>query len=782
MKAAIRFWLVMVSIVLGALALGVGGLQAQSDSSSLDALVAQAKEQGVEVIVINPDGSARAADAATDSSGSSILMTTQERLAAFRTTLRQRLRVAPASLEELIFILNGQSPSGHWSEYLRIVFWTVFLLAASEIIVRETFGKRFVGPWFIGLQREHPIGYYDKLPVLLLRMILAMTGLALVVVLSYFLGYLVFGEAEDGTVRLTVAFLYVTYVTARAVVFLWRMILSPYLSPYRIPYFTDSDALRLYWWLLSVASISIVVINFCSWIEELGVSYNVHAVITSVLTFAVVLLNVAMVLANRRAISDSILGGNAEENVAVPTRIAARIWAPSVIIYFFVAWAEMTYRLIEALPLGWPLISGFYMIFLAVIVTYGMIGYVIERIFRRRHMMEELQSRLAARRGEDLPERSVIPDLTTRIVPAVGDDLESQLLHTHKIRTFEDLSRRVANILAIVVGAWSISYIWQIDIGMAGLTETSNFYDIVVILFLGYISYHSARIWIDQKIEEEGGDQVEVAPGDEGGAGGASRLATLLPLFRNFLLVLIFVSVAMIALTNAGINVSALFAGAGVIGLAIGFGAQTLVRDIFSGAFFLFDDAFRKGEYIDIGEVKGTVEKISVRSFQLRHHLGPLHTVPFGEIQHLTNYSRDWVMMKLPLRVTYDTDVEQVRKLVKKLGQQLVEDPVIGHQFLQPLKSQGVIEMQDSAMIIRIKFMTKPGDQWVLRKRVYQEIRDLFEREGIKFAHREVTVRLAGEGADALTPEQKRAVGAAALSSMDGDDMAEALEDMSDDR
>jgi small-conductance mechanosensitive channel len=221
-------------------------------------------------------------------------------------------------------------------------------------------------------------------------------------------------------------------------------------------------------------------------------------------------------------------------------------------------------------------------------------------------------------------------------------------------------------------------------------------------------------------------------------------------------------------LSAVGVNVAPLFAGAGVVGLAIGFGAQTLIRDIFSGLFFLIDDAFRKGEYIEVGNVKGVIEKISVRSFQLRHHLGAVHTVPFGEITQLTNYSRDWVMMKLPLRVTYSTDVEKVRKLIKKLGQQLLEDPTIGHLFLQPLKSQGVYKMEDSAMIIRVKFMTRPGDQFVTRKMVYAAIRDLFEREGIHFAHREVTVRLAdGRDPDDLTPEERREVAGAVRSVVD---------------
>jgi len=231
-----------------------------------------------------------------------------------------------------------------------------------------------------------------------------------------------------------------------------------------------------------------------------------------------------------------------------------------------------------------------------------------------------------------------------------------------------------------------------------------------------------------------------------------------------------------------GVNVGPLFAGAGIVGVAIGFGSQSLVRDIFSGAFFLFDDAFRKGEYIDVGGVKGTVENISVRSFQLRHHLGALHTIPFGEIQVLTNYSRDWVIMKLPLRVTYDTDVERVRKLIKNLGVALLDDPVIGENFIQPLKSQGVIEMQDSAMIIRVKFMTKPGDQWLVRKKVYEEIRALFEREGIHFAHREVTVRLADDKkAEDLSDEDRKAITAAAQASIE-EELLEDAADFGDDR
>ncbi|MEL6752192.1 MAG: mechanosensitive ion channel family protein, partial [Pseudomonadota bacterium] len=278
-----------------------------------------------------------------------------------------------------------------------------------------------------------------------------------------------------------------------------------------------------------------------------------------------------------------------------------------------------------------------------------------------------------------------------------------------------------------------------------------------------------------RRLAEEMGDQPETSEDEIGGegAGGGSRVATLLPIFRWVIIAIIAVAAIMIILSEFGLDIGPIFAGAGVVGIAVGFGAQKLIQDVFSGAFFLLDDAFRKGEYVEIDAVKGVVEKISIRSFQLRHHLGALHTIPFGEIRQLTNYSRDWVMMKLPLRVTYDTDVEKVRKLVKKLGQRLLEHDQVGHTFLQPLKSQGVYKMEDSAMIIRVKFMTKPGEQFVTRKIVYQEIQDLFAREGIHFAHKEVTVRLAdGASADSLTEEQKEAVGAAARSVIDQEEEA----------
>jgi len=217
-----------------------------------------------------------------------------------------------------------------------------------------------------------------------------------------------------------------------------------------------------------------------------------------------------------------------------------------------------------------------------------------------------------------------------------------------------------------------------------------------------------------------------------------------------------------------GFNIGPILAGAGVVGLAVGFGAQTLVKDIVSGMFFLADDAFRVGETIDAGGTQGAVEKISLRSLRLRHHEGLVHTIPYGEIPQVTNYSRDWAILKLRFRVPFDTDVNKVKKIFKKIGQEMLADPVIGPDFLQPFKSQGVAEVDDNGIVVRGKFMAKPGKQYVIRKEVYVRVQKAFEEAGIPFARKQVMVHIPGlENDTKLSADDKRSIAAAAADAAD---------------
>jgi small-conductance mechanosensitive channel len=278
--------------------------------------------------------------------------------------------------------------------------------------------------------------------------------------------------------------------------------------------------------------------------------------------------------------------------------------------------------------------------------------------------------------------------------------------------------------------------------------------DLVVALLIADLVWVWARTAIDARMADYVPPEPGHAPGPE------ARLATLLPLLRKILIVTLISMVALIGLSSLGVNIGPLLAGAGVVGIAIGFGAQALVKDVVSGIFFLVDDAFRVGEYIEVGDLRGTVESISVRSLRVRHHRGAVHTIPFGEIPSLTNYSRDWVIMKLEFRVPFETDLKLVKKIVKNVGAELQQDPELGEHILEPLKSQGVRRMEEFNMVVGVKFMAKPGEQWTIRKEAFQRIRDAFEAQGIRFAERNVKVEVVSTGR--LTAEEhEAAVGAA---------------------
>jgi small-conductance mechanosensitive channel len=308
--------------------------------------------------------------------------------------------------------------------------------------------------------------------------------------------------------------------------------------------------------------------------------------------------------------------------------------------------------------------------------------------------------------------------------------------------------------------------LWGIDLPL-GRLFTSTALNIMGLLLLSIVVWQFTKARIDRKIREEMPDDDEEM--EEGGRGG-SRIGTLLVLLRKFILSVLFVIVSLIILSSLGLDIGPLIAGAGVIGLAIGFGSQTLVRDILSGVFFLIDDAFRVGDYIETGGIKGMVQHISLRSVKLRHPRGMVFTIPFGDMGAVQNFSRDYIITKLDIRVRYDADIDNIRKIIKKIGKEFEQHEEIGPVLLSPIKSQGVREMDDSAMILRVKFKTPPGEQFVVRREVYKRIQERFREEGIEFAHRNVTVYLppevtgaavdGGQGED--SPADKALLGASA--------------------
>jgi small-conductance mechanosensitive channel len=325
-------------------------------------------------------------------------------------------------------------------------------------------------------------------------------------------------------------------------------------------------------------------------------------------------------------------------------------------------------------------------------------------------------------------------------------------------------AERAARGLIIIAFALLLARGWHLDFGALTTSDTlatrlaRGVLNAVVIALIADFLWHVIKAVIDRAIALS----KDPAQPDTPEGRRRARLRTLLPILRNVLFIVVIVMALLMALSAMGVQIGPLIAGAGVVGVAIGFGAQTLVKDIISGVFYLLDDAFRTGEYIQSGSYKGTVESFSLRSVKLRHHRGPLFTVPFGELGAVQNMSRDWVIDKFMIGITYDSDIEKARKLIKQVGKELSDNPEFAPHILEPLKMQGVEEFGDYAIKIRIKLMTKPNQQFTIRRKAYAMIKKAFDNNGIKFAF--PTVQVAGGGEAAAAAAQQALAHAQAAS------------------
>ncbi len=349
---------------------------------------------------------------------------------------------------------------------------------------------------------------------------------------------------------------------------------------------------------------------------------------------------------------------------------------------------------------------------------------------------------------------------------------EEILQHHNGLELYQKI-KTVARIgLVVLMMVW-IANLWDIRIPLFS-ELAAILLDTIVIMALAIFMWQLISSWIERKIEEslpEGEEDVENNDDEWGSAASRGRAYTLLPMVRKFIGTILIVMVTMTVLSSSGVDIAPLLAGAGVIGLAIGFGAQKLVADMFSGFFYLLDDAFRVGEYIEASTVSGTVETITLRNAMIRHHRGMLQIVPHSDLGAITNYMRGGIIVKFNLDFPYDAPIDKIRKIIKKVGLKMLQNEEYGKDFLRPLKSQGVRAITNSVMTIRVKFTAQPGTHFVIRREAFRLITEALTVQGIQYAHRKVIVDLPEftQEREQITPEDQhnisKAAGAAAMRS-----------------
>jgi small-conductance mechanosensitive channel len=220
----------------------------------------------------------------------------------------------------------------------------------------------------------------------------------------------------------------------------------------------------------------------------------------------------------------------------------------------------------------------------------------------------------------------------------------------------------------------------------------------------------------------------------------AKRIETLGRVFRYVLAVVVSVIAGTLILNELGISVAPILATAGVAGIAIGFGAQSLIKDYFNGFFLLVDDQLAQGDVVEVAGIGGLVEDVTLRYVRLRDYDGNVHFVPNGQISTVTNRTRTFAFAVMDIGIAYREDVEEAIDVIREVGRAMRADDSFGPRILEDLEVAGVDQWADSAVIIRCRFKVKPIEQWGVRRGFLQRLKAAFDARGIEIPYPHLTV------------------------------------------
>ena len=266
-----------------------------------------------------------------------------------------------------------------------------------------------------------------------------------------------------------------------------------------------------------------------------------------------------------------------------------------------------------------------------------------------------------------------------------------------------------------LLDAWSVIDLNAWAASPRGLLLVSKFWNIFIILAVALITWLISVVFIERYLSAE----ISV------------RTQTLLSLFRSAWAVIIFVSTAIMILIEIGINIGPLIAGAGVFGLAVGFGAQTLVKDVITGIFFQIENAINTGDIVTVDGITGRAEQVGIRSVGIRDSSGTYHLIPFSNVTRVSNYMRGHANHIAEYGIAYRENIDEAMEQLRAAFNELVKGEMKRY-ILEPINIQGVSQLADSAVMLRVSIKTTPGDQWVVGRAYNRLVKMYFDAAGIE--------------------------------------------------
>lgn len=562
------------------------------------------------------------------------------------------------------------------------------LQAAAFLVIRRPLAAlelRKPGPVWLGLI------------FLLLRALVAIIPTAVFALAAYGTLWLL---APNNLTRDIAQIIVLAFVVTRAVDIVTQMLLAPDAVLSRLLRLEGETAAYIQVWLRRLTAVGIFGYAIVRIAERVQIPPDGVDAIATLVGFVFAILLGILVLQNRTAVAARIRGdaptadGSSRSNaIRLLRHRAGDIWHVLALLYVgatFAVWA-------------FDVRGGFALILRGTLVTVGVLVLVRGLLFAIEYGL----GGLLAVRSEAQHRFPGLEARANRYLPLLLGALR---------------------LLLYIVAAVAILQAWGIDSltwlgSTTGRNLAARITTIVLVIVVTLILWEALAAAIEYYLTR---------PGPDGKPGlRSSRVRTLLPLLRRFVSIVLGLIACLIVLSELGINIAPLLAGAGVIGLAIGFGAQTLVKDVITGIFILAEETISVGDVVDLGGNSGVVEDISIRTIRLRDMDGTVHVIPFSEVSKVKNMTRGYAHAVIDANVAYQEDVDTVIATLQELAEAMWAEPEWQAKILEPLEVIGVEQIAAAGVVIRVRFKTAAGAQWGVKREFFRRMKVRFDERGI---------------------------------------------------
>ncbi|WP_043359189.1 mechanosensitive ion channel domain-containing protein [Belnapia sp. F-4-1] len=608
--------------------------------------------------------------------------------------------------------------------------WKLLLLVglglAAEAAVARAFGR--LRRWLdAAAPREHEKWtWLKRMPLVLLRLLLDLLPIAAFGLTVYGLIGLVKPLPTTRLVGLMIAHVYMGSRTAYA---LARALLSPASNHLRLIPCSQQAAAASIGWLRRLMLVGVGGYVVAEAGLFLGLPWAAYDAIINVTLLVNSLLLVRLVLQQREAVA-STLRAKPLEPGEVPDRTRlvlrglrnrlAEIWHVMVILWLVAGWVVWALALENGFQrLAWGTALTLLVVGVAKALDEGFIR-LTDRLLDPMHDL--------AKRWPGLPARAAtyVPPVRAAVSVVIG-----------------------AAAVVLLLETWGFGALAWFRDGTLGNRLVQTLFNIACTLLLALVVWEVANSSIQRRLTRLARDSH---------AARSARVRTLLPMLRTVLGVFILVFVILNALSQLGLNVAPLLAGAGVVGLAIGFGSQTLVKDVITGVFLLLEDAVAVGDVVNVGGKGGVVEHLSIRSIKLRDGDGSIHIVPFSTVTTVTNSTRDFAFAMVDILVAYETDTDAAGAAIKEVVAEMRSEARFKTAIRDEFDFWGVDSLGQVGVQIRGRVRTEPTQRWPVQREMMRRVKRRFYEMGINIPHQplaplERSARLPAEAGDEAPPK-----------------------------